>query len=519
MFHPNGILSGPGSRLWEIALALKRQNNNITIAELNHEKDYTKEGIKFISWDNQRLKNIDKEFNVAFLPLSAYVHQYFDKIKKIPTIIDLSTPIAIEAMVHSIGNKNEFYLYDGIIPTFSSIAQGDFFICSNKSQKYFYLGMISLLGINNFSDELIKIAPLAPRIQKPKYKKRKILSKIVGDKKKIILFMGGLYSWYDYRTPIETMKDLQKSHTNSVLVFVGALNPNIPALTKNNYLKAKNLSKKLGLLNSSVFFIDWVPTNDRWNIYDEATIALVTSKESSESALSYRMRIIDFWYGNLPVISSRNDELSYLIDKKKIGATIEVENKTQLTKKLIEIFDNNKLLKLYKKNLKHFILTEFNIDKTLEPLNNFIKNPISINFDTRIDFFKTIEQQKHRIKNLEYIKNDKEGVNKSLVNEIKKLQKISKEQRDSITELEYIKKKLSKKTNNLLEENNTFNTQIIELSHDIKKFQEHLRIKEGILKNQKIVIGRFRSSIIYPFYKITHIIGKTKIGKILQKIK
>ena len=75
MFYPDNILSGPGSRLWEIAQTLKRKGHKITIAELNHDKDYTKDGIKFISWDTQRLKNIEKEFDVAFLPLSAYVDQ------------------------------------------------------------------------------------------------------------------------------------------------------------------------------------------------------------------------------------------------------------------------------------------------------------------------------------------------------------------------------------------------------------------------------------------------------------
>ena len=39
-----------------------------------------------------------------------------------------------------------------------------------------------------------------------------------------------------------------------------------------------------------------------------------------------------------------------------------------------------------------------------------------------------------------------------------------------------------------------------------------------ILLIQKQIIGQYKSSIVYPFYRITSTIGKTKLGKLLQKI-
>ena len=442
MFYPNNILSGPGSRLWEISQALKRKGHKITIAELSHEKDYTKEGVKFIDWDTQRLKNIDKEFDVAFLPLSVYMNQYFDRINKIPTIVDLSTPIAIEAMAHSIGDKDKFFLNDGLLPTFKALENGDYFICSNNAQKYFYLGMITLLGINNFNTDLIQIAQLAPKKVK-KGKSKSILAKHVGKNKKILLFMGGLYSWYDYKTPILAMEKVIKKQKNVVLVFVGALNPNIPELTKENYNNAKNLAKSLDLLDKSVFFIDWVNASDRASVYAESDLAIVTSQDTTESVISYRMRIIDYLQANLPIVCTRNDELSTFIEKQKLGETISIKNANELADKIITIFSRKSLISNYQKNIQSYIETEFNIDNTMEPLHNFCQKPEFYPKNLKLNLLKIIDEQKLRIKNLEYIKDDKEGVNKSLILQIKTLEGFLENRRNEVKSFKSINWKSS----------------------------------------------------------------------------
>ncbi|MBT3408335.1 glycosyltransferase [archaeon] len=518
MFHLDGILSGPGSRLWEIANALKKKGHIVTIAQLEHDKDYTKNGIDFISWDTKSLKNIETEFDVAFLPLSAYVNKYFGRIKKIPTVVDLSTPIAIEAMAHSIGIKDDFFLNEGIIPTYLALENGDYFICSNRAQKYFYLGMMSLMGINSFDDNIIEIAPLAPRIKKPVIRKKSIIKKIVGKNKKVILFMGGLYSWYDYKTPILAMKEVIKKQKDAVLVFVGALNPNIPELTKENYVNAKKLADKENLLNKSIFFMDWASSTDRWNIYEESEFAVVTSFETSESAMSYRMRIIDFLYGGLPVICTKNDELSEIIEKKNLGNVIGVNDEKDLSKKLIETLSDKILIKKYKKNIVNYISNEFNIDETIKPLDKYCRNPKITSKRSKLDFIKIIDEQKSRIKALEYIKDDKEGVNTSLVNEIKNQQIISENQRNKISELEHIKSDLSQKTNVLNQDKDNLINEIENINQHIKSIDEIKNNQNEIIKKQKFFIGKFKNSVVYPLYRMTHNLGKTKIGQIMQKL-
>jgi len=422
LFYPNGILSGPGYRLWEIASALQRKGHKITIAELDHKKDYKKDNIEFISWDTERLHNIDKEFDVAFIPLSAYVHFYFNKIKKIPTIVDLSTPISVESMIHTIGDETDFFLYDGLLPTAIALSQGDFFICSNNNQKYFYLGMFTFLGLRKFDSSIIQLAPLAPDKSKLKTKKGNILTKVIGKNKSVLLFMGGLYNWYDYQTPILAMRDIIKKHENVALIFIGGFNPNIPELTKANYENAISLAKKNKLYNRYVYFMDWLPPEDKLKAYTESDIAVVTSNETIESALSYRMRIVDFLQGFVPVICTRNDELSNLVEKKRLGLTIQVRNKKQLAERVIYLLNNRELLREYKDNIKKFIISEFNIEKTIKPINEFCSKPKFINRRLKLNYLDIIQNLKQRIKDLEYMKDDKISINQNLIKEINHLE-------------------------------------------------------------------------------------------------
>ena len=167
MFYPKDMLSGPGARIWEMANALKRRKHKITIAQMKHEKDFTKNDIKFISWDPITLKNIGKEYDVAFIHLSAYSSDYFEKIKKIPTIVDLTTSLTMESQVHHVGNKDSFFLNDGILPTYNALQYGDFFICASEAQRNYYVGMMSIIGIKNYNIDNLEIVPYAPKSNKP----------------------------------------------------------------------------------------------------------------------------------------------------------------------------------------------------------------------------------------------------------------------------------------------------------------------------------------------------------------
>ena len=512
MFYPKDMLSGPGARIWEMANALKRRKHKITIAQMKHEKDFTKNDIKFISWDPITLKNIGKEYDVAFIHLSAYSSDYFEKIKKIPTIVDLTTSLTMESQVHHVGNKDSFFLNDGILPTYNALQYGDFFICASEAQRNYYVGMMSIIGIKNYNIDNLEIVPYAPKSNKPIIKNKKILEKIVGKNKKILLWMGSIFSWYDYKTTLEGLKLIVKKDPNVCLVFVGGYNPYVKELTKENYLECKKYAKKLDLINKNVFFLDWVVREDLLSIYNESKLSLAISFNKVESSITHRTRIIDSFRVRTPILCTKNDAFANIIKENNLGIVIDEKNPEQFSRKVLKFIDKKDQLKRFSENIDNFVKKKFNIDESIKPVDKFCKKPIQREHKSRIDFHDIIENQKRRIKDLEYTKADKIANNNSLQTEIHRIEKLLKD-------VEIEKNELLK---DVEIEKNEFKIETIKQVNDLKKIiQEKNKIIEEqtkILLIQKQIIGQYKSSIVYPFYRITSTIGKTKLGKLLQKI-
>jgi len=407
--------SGPSIRNWEIAKALTRRGHKVTIAEWGHSKDYTKNGIKFIKWDEKELEDISKRFDVTIIQESHAVSEYFNKIDKIPTIVNLTIPISIEASAHQIRSKGEFFVNDGVFPTLLSIMKGDFFFCASERQKHFYMGMLNLLGRINpytYDKKLIDIVPVAAPVEIPEIKKNVIKGKIVPKNKRVILWPSSIFSWFDAITAIEAMKVVSKKVKDAVMVFVGADNPNVSVMTEKNVKSAKKKAKELGLLNKTVYFMDWLPYEKRANMYLESEFAVVTYPIGQETEMSFRTRIIDCLWGRLPVICTKGDSVAEIIEKESLGATVEEKNPKELAEKIIEFLTNKQELKRISKRVDKFIREKMNWDVVIEPIDKFCKNPKLDRYKEKLNPLSIINEKEKLINEKEkLIQNQKSQIN------------------------------------------------------------------------------------------------------------
>ncbi len=426
--------SGPSIRNWEIAKALSRRGHKVTIAERGHSEDYTKNEIKFIKWDEKDLKDISKRFDVALIQESHAVSSYFDKLENIPTIVNLTIPISIEAAADQIKNKKDFFISDGVVPTIISLLKGDFFFCASERQKHFYMGMLNLLGRINphtYNKRLIDIVPVAAPVEIPKIKENIIKGKIVPKNKRIILWPSSIFSWFDAITAIEAMKVVSKKVKDAVMVFVGADNPNIDIMTKKNVKSAKKKAKELGLLNKKVYFMDWLPYEKRTNMYLESEFAVVTYPIGPETEMSFRTRIIDCLWGRLPVICTKGDSVAEIIENEGLGATVEEKNPKELAEKIIEFLTNKQKLKRTSKRVDKFIKEKMNWDVVIKPIDRFCKNPKIDPYKEKITPFSIISEKEELIQNqksqINYLKANLDGHAKNIKGMDKTLYEKSKE--------------------------------------------------------------------------------------------
>ena len=446
--------SGPSIRNWEIAKALTRRGHKVTIAEWGHSEDYTKNEIKFIKWDEKVLKDISKRFDVALIQESHAVSSYFSKLENIPTIVNLTIPISIEAAADQTKNKKDFFISDGVVPTIISLLKGDFFFCASERQKHFYMGMLNLLGRINphtYNKKLIDVVPVAAPVEIPKIKENIIKGKIAPKNKRIILWPSSIFSWFDAITAIESMKIVSKKVKDAVMVFVGADNPNIDIMTKKNVKSAKKKAKELGLLNKKVYFMDWLPYEKRTNMYLESEFAVVTYPIGPETEMSFRTRIIDCLWGRLPVICTKGDSVAEIIENEGLGATVEEKNSKELAEKIIEFLTNKQELKRISKRVDRFIKEKMNWDVVIEPIDKFCKNPKIDPYKEKITPFSIISEKEELIQNqksqINYLKANLDGHAKNIKGRDSTIEKINEERNIEIKKKDVVINNLNKAKN------------------------------------------------------------------------
>jgi glycosyltransferase involved in cell wall biosynthesis len=485
LFHPDENLSGAGYRLYQVAMYLKKKKHQVTIAQRNHDADHERDGIRFIGWDPRSLKGIKKDFDCAYLPLSAYSNEYFSKIEKIPTLVDLSTPLPIEAELQSLGEKDDFLIHHGLSPLHSALAAGDKLVCSTLAQKKYYSGMLHLMGYR-LTDKKIDVAPLCP--EPGKILASKVKAKVIdAGKDRIALWLGSIFSWYDYKTPISAMKSVKKVK----LVFAGALNPNVTELTRKNYEDAKRFAADQGVLGSKVIFIDWVDYSNVARLCEQADIAVTASLNAEESWLSYRLRYTDYLSARLPMICTSDDDFSATVLRRGLGLVVPPLDPKALGSAITAAIKNRKD---YSENIDSFIKEEFNRDICFRPLDEFCKNPKLSNDYRPLDFYRVIDMQRDRIKDLEYIRDDKLATNATLTEEIKRYEA---------------------RFNEVIEDKKSSER---ELKQNIANLNETVSRQNELIRKHSDLSGKFRGSIVYPLFRLTHSLGKTRLGSFIEKI-
>ena len=484
--------SGPSIRNWEIAKALTRRGHKVNIAEWGHSKDYTKNEIKFIKWDEKELKDISKRFDVALIQESHAVSEYFNKIDNIPTIVNLTIPISIEAAADQIKNKEEFFVNDGLVPTALSLMKGDFFFCASERQKYFYMGMLNLLGRINpytYDKKLIDIVPVAAPVEIPKIKENIIKGKIIPKNKRIILWPSSIFSWFDAITAIEAMEIVSKKVKDAVMVFVGADNPNVNVMTKKNVRAAKKKAKELGLLNKTIYFMNWLPYEKRTNMYLESEFAVVTYPVGPETEMSFRTRITDCLWGRLPVICTRGDSVAEIIEKEKLGITVEEKNPKELAEKIIEFLNNKQELKRISKRVDKFIREKMNWDVVIDPIDRFCKNPKIDKYKEKVTSFSIINEKEKLIQNqkshINYLKANLDGHARN----IKEMKEAFDERENEVKKRDNVIDSLNEEIKRVSEERNS------EIKKRDKTIEMLEKEKNKEIKKRDSIVGEWNKEI------------------------
>jgi glycosyltransferase involved in cell wall biosynthesis len=262
------------------------------------------------------------------------------------------------------------------------LRRGDFFLCASERQRLFWLGQLAALGrINpqNYEQDpdllgLIDIAPFGLSRVDPQHTRDAIkgVHPGIGIDDKLILWSGGLYNWFDPHTLIEAVSVLAQRKPNVKLFFQGTKHPH-PGVPEMEIVRtSRELAADLGVLDTHVFFNDsWVDYEDRQNYLLEADLGTSTHHSHIETTFSFRTRILDYLWAELPMVVTEGDHFGDLVVQEQLGIAVKAGDVQQLAQALESALFDEALRKKFKANLKKVRQMYF-WDVVLEPLLAFI---------------------------------------------------------------------------------------------------------------------------------------------------
>jgi glycosyltransferase involved in cell wall biosynthesis len=381
----NHLAAGTGIRSWEIARGLTKYGHDITIAvpKKCYDSDLDEYlGVKIKTWDYDNLISLCDNIDAVFLPQGdSFLSNFFaEHIRnELCVIVDVYDPNLIESLnifpqdASGIRGFSDYLM--GIVPL---LKRGDFFVCASNRQRYYYLGVLNVLGRINpltYNEKLIEIVPFGVPDEDPVYEERNNVMRgsLVNNDDFVVLWFGGIYPWFDAITLIKAIDIAAKQNPKIKLIIMGAVHPRLHA-PPDNYIKTLELSKELGLYNKNIFFTEWRPYNERIYWYNEADIGICTFPMHLETELSNRTRVVDMLWGGLPIVTTEGDELSTLIKQYNCGETVKPKDPEKLAEVLLDILGNNEKQKRMVENTKKLVNERLRWNKIIRPLAEFLNN-------------------------------------------------------------------------------------------------------------------------------------------------
>jgi glycosyltransferase involved in cell wall biosynthesis len=383
----HGQPAGVGIRFLEIAKVLLADEHEITL--LSRDAGAVS-GCRVDAVTPETLQRYTADTDVAVVQGHA-ANDLFAHGAPIPTVVDLYDPFIIENLNYYATRGAEVYTHDHAT-LMRSLLHGDLFLCASAAQRLFYLGALVMAGRLNpiaFENDphlnsLIRIAPFGVPP-----------GAIVGETPAVpaVLF-GGIYDWYDPILAIDAVAIARNKLPDLTLTFTTHPNPSLTPQGKR--AEAMAYAKRNGY--DFVRFKPWVAYEQRGAFYGGFAAAMLTFPQSIETDLSMRIRVYDYLWAGLPIVSSSAPGTDELLARYGAGSVVRTSSAEDFAAALVHVLDNRTAMR---EGARRFV-DDYQWPRTLQPLVDFVRAP---RIDPRKDAFAaTLHVPEHPRSFLERIK-------------------------------------------------------------------------------------------------------------------
>lgn len=265
------------------------------------------------------------------------------------------------------------------------LRRGDFFLCASERQRHFWLGHLAALGritpelydADPSMRQIMACAPFGLPAASPRRTGPGIRGVVdgIGETDRIVLWAGGVYSWFDPLTLIRAIGRLSGSRPDLRLVFLGMRHPNPEVPDMGIGSRTRQLADSLGLTGKHVFFNEgWVPYGERQNWLLDADCGVTTHFQHVETEFSFRTRVLDYLWSGLPIVTTDGDSFADLVRAEKLGVVVPPEDVEALADALDRVLYHPDFAARCVDRIG-MVRDQFTWEQTLEPLVRFCRDP------------------------------------------------------------------------------------------------------------------------------------------------
>lgn len=335
-------MAGPAIRCWEFAQVLAKETT-VTLAT-PYPTSLTPDNFKLVTYDADRLQELAMASEVIILSGVTLWRFPFLKTLKIPLVADLYDPFLLESLPMLAmqppleRERRHLEVLDALTDL---LTWGDFFICASEKQRDYWLGWLNALNRINPTtyDDDASLRRLLDVVafglpDTPPQSTQQVLKGVhphIAETDKVIIWGGGVYNWFDPLTLIKAMANISRERNDVKLFFLGVRHPNPDVGGDEMVNQAMALSQQLNLTDQCVFFNDWVSYRKRHHYLLEADVGVSLHFAHIETLFSFRTRLLDYLWTGLPMIVTRGDTLSDLVEQNQLGWVVDYENVDDVT--------------------------------------------------------------------------------------------------------------------------------------------------------------------------------------------
>jgi GT2 family glycosyltransferase len=345
-------MAGPAIRYWELAQVLSR-HCNVTLAApgtpMRESEDFQVRGYERMDSDSiaPLIEQSDVVLTFAYMLNELPILQTAGK----PLILDLYDPYVLENLetFSALPDREQREKHDAFLAALNhQLVMGDFFVCASERQRHFWLGMLtanqrinpSTYDYDRSLRKLIDVVPFGLPSRPPRHRKQVLKGKWPGiaETDKVVLWGGGIWEWFDPLTLIRAMTKIASARPDVKLFFMGKghFDPTVAPET-DVVGRALKLTKELGVLDSIVFFGDWVPYDERENYLLEADLGVSLHFDHVETRFSFRTRLLDYIWAGLPAVVTEGDYLGDLLAREGLGRSVRCEDVEAVADAIVEM--------------------------------------------------------------------------------------------------------------------------------------------------------------------------------------